>query len=255
VPTYAPAATAANDPRMPDAHAPVALITGASSGIGLATARILAAHGWVIALAGRRAEPLHAAAESLRASTGVPPHLALKADIASSDQCALLVERTVAAFGRIDALVNNAGHAPLLPIERHTPAIVREVFDVNALGPANLILACWPHMCQRRTGRIVNVSSMATVDPFAGFFAYAAAKAGLELMVKSVAKEGRSRGVRAFAVAPGAVETPMLRSILSERLLSRDKTLSPDSVATVIADCARGTRDEDSGKTILVPSP
>lgn len=231
---------------------PVALITGSGSGIGLATARLLASEGWSIVLAGRRAEQLRQAAASLPFPEA---HLVVPTDVADPEQCEALARRAMDAFGRVDALINNAGHAPLVPIERHTPAIVRETFDINAIGPANLILACWPGMVARSTGRIVNVSSMATVDPFPGFFAYAAAKAGVELMVKSIAKEGAPHNIRAFAVAPGAVETPMLRSIISEALVARGKTLSPDSVATVIVDCATGRRDADNGKAILVPSP
>lgn len=230
---------------------PIAIITGAGSGIGLATSQLLAAEGWTIALAGRRAEALNAAAATLPGSS----HLCIPADISEPDACGELVRQTIAAFGRIDAIVNNAGFAPLLPIGDHTPGLIRQTFDINTLGPANLILAVWPHMLAQRSGRIVNVSSMATLDPFPGFFAYAAAKASVELMAKSIAREGTRAGIKAFAVAPGAVETPMLRSIISEDLVPASKALAPSIVAGVIADCVLGRRDTENGQTIRVPSP
>lgn len=236
---------------MPDSSRPVAIITGAGSGIGLASARMLADEGWTIVLAGRRESQLRTAADTLTPG----PHHCVATDVGDPASCAALVGYVSNACARIDALINNAGSAPLVPLAKHTPEIVRETFEVNALGPANLILAAWPHMLARRSGRIVNVSSIATVDPFPGFFAYAAAKASVELMVKSIAKEGAASGIKGFAVAPGAVETAMLRSIITEKMVPASKTLSPEVVARIVCDCALGRRDADNGRTILVPSP
>lgn len=239
---------------MAESSSPVAIITGAGSGIGLATARLLAREGWSIVMAGRREQVLREALSTLHFADGVA-HEAFATDAADRASCAALIDRTMQAYGRIDALVNNAGYAPLTPIGRHTPELVRATFAINAIGPADLILAAWPHMARRKAGRIVNVSSIATVDPFPGFFAYAAAKASVELMAKSIAKEGASVGIRGFAVAPGAVETAMLRSIIPEKSLPASKTLSPETVASVIVDCAVGRRDSDNGRTIHLPSP
>ncbi|MBX3361929.1 MAG: SDR family oxidoreductase [Phycisphaeraceae bacterium] len=236
---------------MSESSSPVAIVTGAGSGIGLATARILAAAGWTIVLAGRREQMLTEARDTLTPGQ----HHCVPTDVGEPESCAALIRHVAGATSRIDALINNAGYAPLTPIAKHTPDLVRQTFEINAIGPANLILAAWPHMASRKSGRIVNVSSIATVDPFPGFFAYAAAKASVELMVKSIAKEGASVGIKAFAVAPGAVETDMLRSIIPERSLPRAKALAPETVAQVIADCVLGTRDADNGRTILVPSP
>lgn len=236
---------------MAESTVPVALITGAGSGIGLSTAQLLASEGWAIVLAGRRAEALEHAVSTL----GGGDHHCIPTDVSDPNSCQRLVDRAIELVGRIDALVNNAGFAPLVPLARHTPELVRETFEINAMGPANLILAVWPHMVRRKAGRIVNVSSIATVDPFPGFFAYAAAKASVELMAKSIAKEGASAGIRAFAVAPGAVETAMLRSIIPEKSLPREKVLEPHVVARVIVDCAAGRRDAENGRTIVVPSP
>ncbi len=178
------------------------------------------------------------------------------------DECATLIAAAVDAFGGVDALINNAGLAPAMAIEKHTPEIINGVFAANALGPAYLIASVWPHWLKRTPPTaaapgpvLINVSSMATKDPLPGLFAYAAAKAAVNLMVRSVHNEGRAFGVRAFAVAPGAVETDMLRGILSKEQLPTERTLSPQAVARVIGACIAGERDADSGSVLYLPSP
>ncbi len=227
---------------------PVAIVTGAGSGIGRATARVLSANGYAVSLVGRNDSSLRDTASQL---TG--PSLVIAADISDAAACEQVISRTETTFRRIDALVNNAGVAPLAPIEDTEPAMIAEVFGVNALGPAYLIHYAWPAFLRQRRSCIVNVSTMGTIDPFPGFFAYAAAKASVNLMVVSCAKEGLKHGIRAFAVAPGAVETTMLRGVLPD--LPVGMALSPDAVAAVIVDCVLGRRNEENGKVIVLPSP
>jgi NAD(P)-dependent dehydrogenase (short-subunit alcohol dehydrogenase family) len=90
------------------------------------------------------------------------------------------------------------------------------------------------------------------VDPFAGFFAYAAAKASVNLFARSCAKEGRTLGIKAFAIAPGAVETRMLRAIFPESALPPDKAMPPEKIAGIMLECIDGKRDAENGTTILV---
>ncbi len=234
----------------PVTNQPVAIVTGAGSGIGRATASALSAAGYCLALVGRRTEPLEQTAALLSTAS-----LVCAADLRDPGAIVPMISDIALHFGWIDVLVNNAGDAPLASIDRSTPELIDETYRVNAIGPANLIAAVWPHFQQRRSGCIVNVSSMATLDPFPGFFAYAGAKAACNLMARSCAKEGRAIGVRAFAVAPGAVETPMLRKNFSERAIPPRKCLLPEQVAAVILECVLGRRDADNGTTIPVPSP
>lgn len=228
----------------------VALVTGAGSGIGRATAGMLAGRGFRLALVGRRREPLEQAARALGGG-----HAILIADLARQDQACAMIDQCVDRLGQLDVLVNNAGLAPLAPVEEHTPELIRQVFEVNAIATATAMAHAWPIMRRQGGGRIVNVSSLSSVDPFTGLFAYAGAKAAVNLLTKAANNEGREAGVRCFCVAPGAVETPMLRAIYSEEEIPRDRALAPEAVARVIVQCALGERDEDSGSTILVPSP
>jgi len=179
---------------------------------------------------------------------GVPTH------VDDPHEAVRLVDRAVDHFGRLDAVVNAAGHAPLAPIDRTTPEMLDKAFRVNALGSGYVIARAWPIFLRQGHGRIVNISSMATQDPFPGFFAYAAAKAAVNLMARSCAIEGRDHGIKAFAIAPGAVETPMLRALFDEQQIPTDSTLSPEEVAEEVVACVTGKRDEQSGQTIWLPN-
>lgn len=226
-----------------------AIITGAGSGIGRATAFLLASRGYQLALIGRRQEAL---SQTLALCPG---SFFLLADVSNAGACQDVISQSQAKFGDIDVLINNAGFAPLHAIDKTTPAIIDQAYSVNALAPAYLIHHIWPIFTRQNHGCIINLSTMGTIDPFPGFFAYAAAKASVNLMARSCANEGKRHNIRAFAVAPGAVETPMLRANFAESRLPRHRVLAPEAVAQIILDCIEGKRDAENGKTILVPSP
>ncbi len=235
---------------------PVAIVTGAGSGIGRATAAALGAAGFALALVGRRPDALRAVLAELPPGSAVHP---VTADLTLADEPARVVREVMARFGRLDVLINNAGLGELIPLERTTPADVERAWRVNTLAPASLILASWPHFTTRRgpdgvSGRIVNVSSMASFDPFPGFFAYASSKAALDSLTLSAANEGAAVGIKVFSVNPGAVETPMLRQSFTPEQLPPDQTLRPDAVAAVIVQCATGALDDRSGQRIPVLS-
>lgn len=234
---------------------PVGVVTGAGSGIGLATALGLASEGFDLALVGRRAGPLEECAARIGASNPHARAMVRVADVGDPDAAAPLIDEVVARFGRLDALINNAGFAPLLPIGETTPGVLREAFAINAIGPGALIAAAWPRFIANGRGVVVNVSTMGTLDPFPGFFAYAAAKASVNLFARSIAKEGAPHAIRGFAVAPGAVETPMLRGLFGTDILPIEKCLRAEDVARVIVDCVLGKRDAENGATIFLPSP
>lgn len=235
---------------------PVAIVTGAGSGIGLATAQALAAAGFAVVLVGRRAAALDDAAAQLPGGTVCER---LPADLATPGEPARVVAEAVARLGRLDVLVSNAGTGELIPVERTTPEDLERAWRINTLAPAALILAAWPVFLRQRgtrpvAGRIITVSSMASFDPFPGFFAYASSKAGADSLTVSAAKEGADAGIKAFSVNPGAVETPMLRRSFDTTQLPPDQTLPPSAVASVILQCATGSLDDRNGQRIPVLS-
>jgi len=226
--------------------AKAAIVTGGTAGIGLAAATLLIERGWRVLVVGRDPKRLGEALDALGGRAQ-----GCSADVGKPDGPGAIVAACMKAFGRIDALINNAGTAPLVPLAQHTPGLIDQCFATNAVGPAKLILAAWPYLSAAK-GRVVNVSSMATRDPYPGFFAYASSKASVELMVNSIASEGEADGVRAFAIAPGATETAMFRALFDEEAVPGSNVLDPGTVATAIVDCATGERDDDNGKTIEI---
>jgi NAD(P)-dependent dehydrogenase (short-subunit alcohol dehydrogenase family) len=227
----------------------VAIVTGAGSGIGRRVAIRLGAAGYCVVLVSRRRDTLMETAERVDGDTFVYP-----ADIAEPEAVDALIDDVLASFGRIDALVHVAGYARVLPIEQVTNENWRRTIDVNLSAAVLLTAAAWPTFKEQRSGVVVNVSSMASIDPFPGFSTYAAAKIGLNMFTRCTAQEGEAIGVKAVAVAPGAVETPMLRSMFDEGVIPSDRTLDPDEVAEVVGDCVTGERAFTPGEVIVLES-
>ena len=226
---------------------PVALITGAGRGIGRAAAEELARRGYRLALVSRTAEQLHETRQALATDA-----IELPADIRDPQQAESVVQRTAGAFGRLDALIHCAGLAPAVSVEQMTPDQWRDVLDTNLSSAFYLAHAAWPIFSRQNAGVIVNISSMASRDPFPRFAAYGAAKAGLNILSLALAREGAHIGVRVHTIAPGAVETAMFRRLCTEEQWPADKTLSPQEVAVVIAQCAVGELRYTSGEVIFL---
>lgn len=228
----------------------VAIVTGAGSGIGRATALMLAARGFCLVLAGRSEQKLVDTGRLI----GQAPWLVVPLDLSEPSARPRLVELALQRFGAVDALVNNAGSARQVPIAHTGPELWREAVAIHADAPAELIIRLWPHMLSQRRGVIVNVSSLAAHDPFDGFLAYGAAKAALESLARSVMREGGAHGITAYNVAAGMVETPLLRSLFDTRAVPEHLAHAPEHVASIIVACVCGERPRDAGKTILVPN-
>jgi 3-oxoacyl-[acyl-carrier protein] reductase len=224
----------------------VAILTGAGRGIGRASAIELARVGYRLVLAARSEDELRETARL--AGDG----LIVATDGSKPEAVESLVQRTVEVFGRIDAIVNCVGMAPVQSIAEMSPAQWRDVIDVNLSAAFYLCHYAWPVFERQGGGVVVNVSSMASRDPFAGFAAYGAAKAGLNLLGLSAAREGERIGVRVHTVAPGAVETDMFRQIATPQQWPAEKTLDPGDVARVIVQCVKGDLRYTSGEVIFV---
>ncbi|MFZ0547439.1 MAG: SDR family oxidoreductase, partial [Candidatus Promineifilaceae bacterium] len=188
------------------------IITGASRGIGAAMAKITAEQGAAVVINARSEDALRAVAAEIEQGGGKA--LVVPGDVSDPAQCAALVEQTIAQFGRIDALINNAGILePISPIAETDPADWQYNFAVNLLGPLMLIQAAIPYL-REQNGRVINISSGAATRGTAGWAAYCASKAALNQITRVLALE--EPAITALAVRPGIVDTEMQAVIRSE---------------------------------------
>lgn len=225
----------------------VAVITGAGRGIGRAVAVELAKMGYALALAARNADELQQTIELAKAKGRA---IAVPTDVTQPVEVERLVRSADERFGRIDAVVHCAGLAPVRPIVEMSVDEWHAVIDTNLSAAFYLCKSAWPIFERQKGGVVVNVSSASSRDPFGGFAAYGAAKAGLNLFGLSAAREGEKIGVRVHTVAPGAVETTMFRQIATPEQYPTEKTLAPVDVAKVIVQCINGDLRHTSGEVI-----
>jgi NADP-dependent 3-hydroxy acid dehydrogenase YdfG len=196
----------------------VVVITGASSGLGEATARHLAALGAKLVLGARRLDRLQALAGELGAGTTV-----VQTDVTDRAQVRHLVDSAVAAHGRIDVIINNAGLMPHSLLERGKVKDWDRMIDVNLKGVLYGIAAALPHMTRQKSGHIINVSSVAGHKVRPGSAVYAATKAAVLMLSEGLRQEVKPYGIRTTVISPGAVESEL-----------------PDSITD--AEVAKGTR-------------
>lgn len=239
--------------------APVAIITGAGSGIGRAVAIRLGARGWRLVLVGRRESALaETVALAGRAAPGDLDFMLVPVDLSDAGAASGVIEAAFGQFKRLDALINNAGLGERAPIEATTPELLDRTFALNTFAPALLIARAWRAWRRQRPLKgqsspcVVNVSSMSTVDPYPGLFVYGASKAALESLTRSIVNERGRMAVRAFSIAPGAVETPLLRSVFSRKEAPPSIALDPDEVAAEIEACVLGRRAASEGRVTLL---
>ena len=240
---------------MPTCEKPVAVITGAGSGIGRAVALAMAHAGYHCVLAARTRQALEQTDALIRDVQPDTNTLIVPTDVADPNAVQHLIDTTLEHFERIDVLANVAGYAPLVPLDQIDNPMLERVTAVNYYAIVYTTRACWPIFKKHGQGVICNISSMASIDPFTGFNIYGAAKAAVNIFTKAAADEGAVHNIKAYAIAPGAVETPMLRASFDEDTLPRDKTLSPDEVTKVVMECLTGLTDMQSGETQVLPSP
>jgi NAD(P)-dependent dehydrogenase (short-subunit alcohol dehydrogenase family) len=205
--------------------AKTAIVTGASSGIGEATARCLAEAGFAVALAARRADRLEQIVAEIERKGGRA--LAVPTDLSDAGETSALVRTTLASFRRVDLLVNNAGYGPPYALEQLDRQALRHVFDVNLLAAMQLIGELTPVMREQGGGRIVNVSSLSRYvgAPFAS--SYAATKGGMEAMNACMRLELAPWNIHLSIVVPGFVDTPAFETSREAGRHLRDDPSNP----------------------------
>ncbi len=195
---------------MMDVHNKVCIVTGAGSGIGGAVALALAAQGATVALVGRTASKVEAIRDTIQAQGGKA--LAFGLDVADYQGVGQMVQQTLATFGRLDVLINNAGHSSHhRRILTTPPHEIRAVIDSNLVGTLYCTQAVLPTMLEARDGMIVNVASMAGVHTsYLGGMIYSAVKAAVIHFTRFLNFELHNTGVRASVLIPGEVDTPIM---------------------------------------------
>jgi len=238
----------------------VAVVTGSGTGIGRATARVLAAHGADVVLAARRVELLERTAGEVEALGRRA--LVVPTDVTAADQCDALVATTVATLGRIDVLVNNAGGAVNKPPEEWTVQEWHQVLDLNLASVWFCSRPAAQHMIGQGGGSIVNISSGASFLALPNVAPYGAAKAGMNSLTRSLAAAWTPEGVRVNAVACGAVRTEGYGASTRHQDLPDDAVLGPgnamnrvgepDEIAHTVLFFASDASSYCSGQTLWV---
>ena len=236
----------------------VVAITGASSGLGEATARLLSAEGAIVVLGARRVERLKSLADELNARGGKA--LAMATDVTHCEQVKRLVDSAVQKFGRIDVMINNAGLMPHSPLDRLKIDDWDRAIDVNIKGVLYGIAAALEPMMRQKFGHIINVSSVAghKVTPAGAF--YAATKHAVRALSEGLRQEIKPYNIRTTIISPGAVATELPDSITEPdiadgaRKFYKEVAIPADSFARAVAFAISQPEEVDINEILFRPT-
>jgi NADP-dependent 3-hydroxy acid dehydrogenase YdfG len=224
---------------------PVLLITGASSGIGAATAQLLAKHGYRVVLAARREDRLRSLADTIRTEGGQA--LPVRVDVTELDSIKTMLDQSLRTFGQIDLLFNNAGFARQKWLEEMAPdRDISSQIDVNLLGVIQVTRAVLPYMIQRRHGHIINMSSMAAFVAPPTYTVYSATKYAVRGFSEALRREVNVWGIKVSTIYPASVDTEFSlhteADYQSDFLYPKAFRLSAEEVARTILRGARSPK-------------
>lgn len=236
----------------------VVVITGASSGLGEATARLLAAEGATVVLGARRSDRIQSLANELTASGRKA--LAIPTDVTQREQVQKLVNAGVHAHGRIDVMINNAGLMPQALLERLQVQAWEQMIDVNIKGVLYGIAAALPHMQRQKAGHFINVSSVAGHKVGPGFAVYAATKFAVRALSEGLRQEVKPYNIRTTVISPGAVATELPYSVTDPDAAARirkfyaDAAIPADSFARAVAFAIGQPEEVDVNEIVFRPT-
>jgi NADP-dependent 3-hydroxy acid dehydrogenase YdfG len=199
----------------------VVVITGASSGLGEATARLLGKHGATVVLAARRTDRIKALANEINEAGGKA--LAIATDVTDREQTQELVDTAVEKFGKIDVMLNNAGLMPLAPLEKLKTDEWDRMIDVNIKGVLNGIAAALPYMKQQKSGHFINVSSVYGHKLGPDATVYCATKFAVRVLSEGLRQEVKPFNIRTTVISPGAVASELLEHISDQEIQAGTK--------------------------------
>lgn len=217
----------------PPSHQLKAIVTGASSGIGRATALTFAQAGIEVALVSRSEAKLQALVSDIESKTQTKAK-AYPLDLAKVDLVAQQIAAICSSFGPIDILVNNAGMGYTNTLEQTTLADWQKVLELNLTSVFQCVQGVLPQMRDRASGTIVNVASIAASQAFPEWGAYSVSKAGLVALSRALSVEERSNGIRTITISPGSVNTPIWDTDTVQADFNRSAMLTPEIVAQSI---------------------
>ena len=236
----------------------VVVITGASSGLGEATARHLSAQGATVVLGARRADRIQALANELNGSGA--KSLAVATDVTHSDQVQRLVDAAVETYGRIDVMLNNAGLMPHSPLERLKIEDWDQMIDVNIKGVLYGIAAALPYMKEQKSGHFINVSSVAGHKVRTGGVVYAATKHAVRVISEGLRMEVKPYNIRTTVISPGALDTELVDRITepdireSVRKMAGEIALPADTFARMVAFVISQPEEVDVNEILFRPT-
>ena len=235
----------------------IVVITGASSGLGEATARHLSQQGATVVFGARRVERIEALARELE-SDGRKA-MAIQTDVTQSAQVQRLVDAAVAAYGRIDVMINNAGLMPHSPLERLKIADWDRMIDVNIKGVLYGIAAALPHMKQQKSGHFINVSSVAGHKVRPGGAVYSATKHAVLALSEGLRQEVKPYNIRTTVISPGAVATELPDSITEADVAASvrkiyEHAIPADAFARAVAYAMSQPDDVDVNEILFRPT-
>ena len=236
----------------------IVVITGASSGLGEATARLLSTKGAILVLGARRQDRLKALAETLASAGGKA--LTVTTDVTDPTQVKRLVDAAVGTFGRVDVMINNAGLMPQAPLELLKIDEWDQMINVNIKGVLYGIAAALPHMKEQKTGHFINVSSVAGHRVGPGFAVYAATKHAVLALSEGLRQEVKPYNIRTTVISPGAVATELPNSVTDPAAAERIKkfyaevAVPADSFARAVAYAMSQPDDIDINEILFRPT-
>lgn len=235
----------------------VIIITGASSGIGLATAKLLATKGAVLSLAARRTDKLEALVQEIEAAGGKAR--AFTTDVSKRAEVDALIAHTIEAFGRIDVLFNNAGIMPVSLLESLHYDEWESMIDVNIKGVLYGIGAALPHFKAQKSGQFINVSSVAGHLVAPSSAVYSATKFAVRAISEGLRQEVKPYNIRTSIISPGLTQSELTHSITDEKIkpmIAQMACLSiaADSIARAVAYVIEQPEDVDVNEMIIRPT-